>query len=169
MGLPKGLQAGSTKELAWQGLRRPAQQADSPVAWQETQQHCRSDQAPEGPWVSRALGHKSSVDRAFRKTAGPRKWGGGKDRAMPSSSPGYGLAIAEAQSRVSQTCLVSKSELTSPTEVQGSVPRTKTGSHDQGLTGGFLKAQRAGALLCTAEEVPACAPPHTPPGVWPVS
>lgn len=156
MGLPKGLQAGSTKEVAWQGLRRPAQQADSPVARQETQRHCCSDQAPEGPWVSRALGHRSRVDRAFGKTAGPPEWGGGKDRAMPSSSPGYGPAIAEAQSRVSQTCLVSKSELTSPTEVQGSVLRTKTGSHDQGLTGGLLKAQRARALLSTAEAVPAC-------------
>ena len=39
MGLPKGLQAGSTKEVAWQGLRRPGQQADSPVARQETQGH----------------------------------------------------------------------------------------------------------------------------------
>ena len=61
MGLPKGLQAGSTKEVAWQGLRRPAQQADSPVARQETQGHCHSDQAPEGLCVSRALGHRSAL------------------------------------------------------------------------------------------------------------
>lgn len=60
MGLPKGLQAGSTKEVAWQGLRRPGQQADSPVARQETQGHCYSDQAPEGLCVSGALGHRSS-------------------------------------------------------------------------------------------------------------
>ena len=135
------------------------------MARQETQWYCCSDQAPEGPWVSRALGHGSRVDRAFGKTAGPPEWGGGKDRAMPSSSPGYGPAIAEAQSRVSQTCLVSKSELTYPTEVQGSVLRTKTESHDQGLESHDWRPPQGSKGRSLALHSTGCPCLSKPPGV----
>lgn len=84
MGPPKGLQAGSTKKVAWQGLRRPAQQADSPVARQETQGHCYSDQAPEGLRVSRALGHRSRVDGPSGRQLGHLSGAGARTGPCPA-------------------------------------------------------------------------------------
>lgn len=102
MGPPKGLQAGS-EEVAWQGLRRPAQQADSPVARQETQGHYITLTRPRGPAGEQSPGPQVRGGWAFGRQLGHLSGAGARARAMLGSSPGAWPAAAEVSAGPEQS------------------------------------------------------------------